>query len=352
MKNTVSMMSALLLSLASIAPGTAKAGLPQQNLVKTAELPSADKKASDAELIAQTLKKQIANEVIFESFDNVTNSWVNSSKFVFKKDENGNVLSQVELTWATNEWKFDSKKAFNYDKAGNCNSETFYKWDVNSLSWIPVNKVERQFSVNNTESKRSNFVWNESSSSFDLDNHTYFEYDSQNKLSSFLHKPQNTDFLKKEFIFDENGQIAGSVIFSWNSSAKKWNYLSKEVVTYHSVKPIKTTRAYTWNLETQDWESNSTLRETFNKKGNPKSIELSNQNNTNVVKERFMYGANGMLCSKTTGMFDKNANNWLDYTIEAYSYDEAGRILSQNDYLRSENQQGLTPITRVKNIFS
>jgi len=158
--------------------------------------------------------------------------------------------------------------------------------------------------------------------------------------------------LKKEFIFDENGQIAGSVIFSWNSSAKKWNYLSKEVVTYHSVKPIKTTRAYTWNLETQDWESNSTLRETFNKKGNPKSIELSNQNNTNVVKERFMYGANGMLCSKTTGMFDKNANNWLDYTIEAYLYDEAGRILSQNDYLRSENQQGLTPITRVKNIFS
>lgn len=360
MKNTVSMMSALLMSLASIAQGSAQTELPQNAQLQIAELASSkgDIAKESAEIIAETLKQQMPEYVVFESFNAKTDCWSNSSKFVFRKDGKGNLASQLELEWEDGEWKYRNKTIFQYDRDNNCVSEAFYSWNSTGLKWDVCHKVERQFSENRNENKRSYYVWNTASDSFELQSSSYFEYDSQNRVTSFLHKSINKAYLKKEFIFNDHEVIASSMTYSWNSSMKQWDYVSKESVSSHVTKPIVTTTSYNWNPQIESWETVSALKQTFNKKGAPKTITYTMWDNDSqrwdavCSKERFLYGTNGSLKSKTTGIYNSRNKTWESYTIDAYANDDSGKQQLQMSYIESEENNQLLPLARKSTVYN
>lgn len=358
MKNTVSMMSALLMSLASIAQ-TSNTGIAPNENIQVSEFKNEKGEIIEngEDLINLVLNEQTPNEIIQNEFDQTLQEWVNSTKTVFTKNEKGQILSEVIYSWNNGEWIPSQKKEFIH-KNGLCTTESTSIWESETNSWQATQKIEKSYDSNGLETKYALYVWDNTSKRYDLENHAYFEYNTSNQLTSYIHKSRDKGFLKKEFFFDENGESNGSATYSWDKENASWTNLFKEETTSHISKPIITTIEYSWNSETNSWQALNMDKTSFNKKGKIKSNELIawNSNTANwdnkVMKKRYVYGQGGTLSSTTTGIFNTTDKKWENHTIESHQYDNAGRISQTSNFSLNTKTQELIPLSQQNNGYA
>ncbi len=235
--------------------------------------------------------------------------WINSRRYTYSYDPNGNEISEVKEKWDTtsSSWIYDTKDDYVYDANHNIVVNIYSKW--NSGSWLNYSKTEWAYDSNNNKLWKVYFRWNsgawENSSKYEW---TYNDNNKTLEIRSAWISGAWKNISKEEYIYDGNNNLISENTFTWISSSNTWENLYWRLFTYNSNNKKTYENEKKWNSGTSNWEDKSRSTYTYNSSGKllHQLEESFNSGSWEVDSEmKFTYDANDHVISYIQDNEDK-----------------------------------------------
>jgi hypothetical protein len=101
-------------------------------------------------------------QIITSSFNNNTNGWTNSTKYDYSVDNNGNTIQEITASWdiRTNRWVNISKTDKTFNSADRPTTQIYYQWNTTTSAWAKLNKYEFVYDNYNHLTQSTMYAWN------------------------------------------------------------------------------------------------------------------------------------------------------------------------------------------------
>ncbi len=154
-------------------------------------------------------EKQQLDYSIGMDWNSETSQWVNSSKYEYTYDANGNPTVEIYSYWnsETSQWENSDKYEDTYDANGNLTVLIYSYWNSGTSQWVNSDLEEYTYDANGNPTVRIYSGWNSETS-------------------------QWVNPSKAEYTYDANGNPTVEIYSLWNSETSQWENSSKYEYTY------------------------------------------------------------------------------------------------------------------------
>jgi uncharacterized HAD superfamily protein len=319
---------------------------------------------------------QLLDSTIAETWDTLTNQWVNSSKeeiiyfgnktfhdFYFWDADSSQWLSnnniKEEFTYDVdgNILNFNfiyvrcnpafcccilHKDEYGYDTSGNITLESYYEWNESSNQWVGINKSEYTYAGNGEIASFNYFIWDRTTSKWVNIFKNECVYDNNGYQTSFCEYEWDTisnqwvGYSKYENTYDGSGKISIQYRYLWDKTTSNWSSLLRYIYEYDTKDSItvKTGYGYLWDKSTSQWVISYKEENTYDTNGNKTSYSYCTWDKATGKwvgylnghgfgpKEEWTYDSNGNIILYIFFGWDNGDTDWVRKGKEEYNYDE------------------------------
>jgi hypothetical protein len=211
-------------------------------------------------------------------------------------DEDGNITLEINENWdiETQSYVIIDKKEYTYDENGNQTYYISYDWDTETQSFYPSVITEYIYDNNGNQIMFStNYNWDTVNQSWGYGSKSEETYDENGNQTYYISYDWDTETQSfypsviTEYIYDNNGnQIMSSNNSDWDTVNQSWGYGSKYEVTYDENGNQTLYISYNWNTDTQSFEPGEKYEYTFDDNG--KITSTIGSSNWDTGKQHFV----------------------------------------------------------------
>ncbi len=181
------------------------------------------------------------------------NSWVNYRRYSATYDNNGNPFTVLEENWSNNTWVNSYIYTYTYDNNGHLLTRLYEQWSNNS--WVNSSIYTYTYDNNGNELTRLYEQWT-NNAWVNSWRYTYTYDNNGNELTDLYEKWTNNAFKsnKRSYTYDNNGNAIHGVSYVWKNvwtiangnlslsynSRKGWLYFYGDSVNVQYTSPVVT----------------------------------------------------------------------------------------------------------------
>lgn len=310
--------------------------------------------------------KQSLDSVVYEVFDEQSETFVRDDKEEYLYDSNGNLTSEIYQNWdetmkkveyvydsnrkltleieyifekSSSQWVSDKKYEYTYYSNGNSKMDNHYIWDETINKWIL--NGESKYNQNGNLIFQIHYIFDELTSKWIIYSKVENEYDSTENLIVQIDYNSTTDKVtrKEENTYNSVGNLTSKIEFRFEEATNKWNITGKYEYTYDSNENL-TSEIHYWQDQTYSkWVESSKNEYTNDSNGNPTLHNFYEWNektskwvNVYVYKYENTYNSNGNQTSGSSYEWDKTTSKWMGSSKWEDGYDSYGNLIFESEF--------------------
>ena len=283
-----------------------------------------------------------------------------SEKNDYTLNENGNLISHVNYTWAStiNSFMSDQKTAtfepyekvlLAYNEDETLDILSFFNWDIFANDFVL--NAQKEYSYDENGNMIASFF-----NTWDLDNEVFVSFSKElitNDDSGNITISENynwstanniyTRFSKDEYTYDENGNQIVYLYSTWNIESGEFEPVSKEAYTSDENGNLTVSKHYRWDAAAGNFTLNFKNEYTYDENGNLtlylySYVDTASSNFVESHKEESTHDENGNLTLLIIYNSDATSGALVATSKKEYTFDTNGHIES---YLYSNYDTGL-----------
>lgn len=270
----------------------------------------------------------------YSNWDDGTETWVPSGRYVFTYDVAGNQTSQTYQNWETDDWRDNFGYERKFDEAGNKLEEIYKQWDDVTKALKNVKRDKYTYNGANQVIVYFNSGW-EAGTWVDYDKVTY---DYENGLLktevTFYYNTLINDFVyswRNTYTYNADKKVTEIIEDSWVSD--DWKPSNKETFDYDANSNLTEDVKYSINSAGTDWDPTVQWLYKYDTNNQPLSIEVQNYSTITSAFvpghiQEFEYNADGNLVLTKEADWDGAQWGYTDKVETVY--------IEGTDYVKKE----------------
>jgi hypothetical protein len=269
----------------------------------------------------------------------------------------GNVAAQLNRkTHSNNNSKYRSisvqQKPSSVLKSGNLankptlDSIIYSGYDISTNSWLPYYKEAYIYETDESSHIYYNDSWNAESNEWDHRSKTQVWFNEAGNMTleargSF----SNGEYIPYEthsYMYNNNGLLAETIYSFYGSGTITLQ--GREIYEYEETNFVKWIKKYNRDSEGQQWNYRGKLEYEYDNQGKVTKVLMSDydlnhdgiNNNLDSRLTIYFYDDDGNMDSSHTQMWDEESNGWLVKSKTNFTYNSAGRVLTEKYYQLNE----------------
>lgn len=276
-------------------------------------------------------------EYLRESFDFITNEWVNTNKYSYQYDTYNNQIEVLSQQWNenTSSWENTSRLENTY----NINlllSSNRYSWDSDSNDWFWNRSETYQYNTNGNLLQYLYNSWDYTLNEWETLRKKIYEYDAYENVTMYAEYQKYTSENQYEWnrititnsAYDTSNYLIEEIIYrDWNNNTQNWNTKKKYDYTNNANGSPIETHIYLWNETTNNWDNESRLFTTYNTNSyilEEITQEWESNSWENLNRILFTYNSSNLWIEKLQETWN---NEWENNIKETRVYNEFDNLL-------------------------
>ena len=206
-------------------------------------------------------------------------AWTDLFRATTKYDSLYRIVDYLEENWNHThggppklEWENWLHYAYSYDSAGNCSELQTWTWDCTKEQWTNEFHYYYSYDSGNRLSTTTLYVWKRGSSEWAKREFTRNEYDKKGQLMrSITQTPYNKEWVNhrlRNFAYDNAGrQLLASEAF-WNMELQQWDSNSRSTWDFDTWGNQLENAFYNWDSQKKQWVGVYRATNSFTGEGN------------------------------------------------------------------------------------
>ncbi len=208
-------------------------------------------------------------------------------------------------------WTKEYKEVFTYNSKRDIALYLYYSWNDTMNEWFPLNRTQYEYNQNNR-----------------LTSWTYSEYHPDNIWLGVL---------REEYSYNQDGKLTEVTYFTSDKDMQKWICSSKEIFEWSPEGEITTFIEKKWNYGAKQWLAATKNAYTYNSMGYLSCYVFSiwsDEYNKWVAdyKEESGYNVNNELTSVISSSWDYLTNGWTPGNKTEFCYDSISNLVTIMTY--------------------
>ena len=234
----------------------------------------------DSDYIARIFYRHNANgDITLEQWQFWDTAWTDIFRAISTYDSAGRLADYVEQNWNHThggppklEWENWLHYAYSYDSAGNCSELQTWTWACTKEQWTNEFHYYYSYDSGNRLSTTTLYVWKRGSSEWAKREFTRNEYDKKGQLMrSITQTPYNKEWVNhrlRNFAYDNAGrQLLASEAF-WNMELQQWDSNSRSTWDFDTWGNQLENAFYNWDSQKKQWVGVYRATNSFTGEGN------------------------------------------------------------------------------------
>ena len=157
------------------------------------------------------------------------NAWEKGGKCEYSYDNNGKLTIVIYYNWENDAWVKSGKNEYSYDNNGNLTIDIYYNWENNA--WIESHKHEYSYNDNGNQTMDIQYDWE--NNAWKEDSKYKYEYTYNNgKVMSMITYSGKDNTYKTEYGYDNNGNPTMCISYSHSREYDTWEERYKTEYEY------------------------------------------------------------------------------------------------------------------------
>lgn len=128
----------------------------------------------------------------------VDGDWKASSRDAYQYDSNNNQISAIGYKWDSNTWVESTKNIWKYDTESVLLEEEKYTWNKSKSTWVGTSKIDYFFNEEDNYTRINKYLsWDAAKSTFTLSEYSIYYY---NELKTNIESVKKSDSVNKIFV--------------------------------------------------------------------------------------------------------------------------------------------------------
>jgi hypothetical protein len=243
--------------------------------------------------------------------------WILESKRILTYDSQGRRLSSIRSIRSDQKWKRDSKLHFTYTADERLNSQVLTLWDELTNSWVNSTEVKYYYNYAGLENELVTLIWDGNRWAMSqLTEKTYTYFNAIENEIRYVWNPSVNNWKPTErSIFAYDDEIVSEETHQlWNDTLGKWqNNYTKQYSYNEDDKLIMTTQSV-WNENEAKFEASVSTFMEYNENGQlltSEQIAADGITDENLTAQDVTYNTDGNLSEVVQSEWDPDSQEWL-----------------------------------------